>query len=1079
MMDIDIENVRKHLDPLDEMDVDVSIDREKEELNVIGEKESGKTVQKIVLKVEMDEKMIRKAMKIVTQIDGVYSISISREKKELTVIGVHVDAVKLVTKLEKLCPTVLLSIGPAKERVLKEEDGKKVEIMKSEHGIISQIQPKSIPQNQASLDMKIEENKPADFMKKLLKHIMSPFAGIGRIDNSGSSSTHLFKSKSTSEPVSLNINLPESSRPNELLTRNDPESPRHAPEVFINPLSAAIHDIQEISLDFDDSHGTGFEMTEFLGLVEKELEYKMPKSKIVAVMNVKVIHIRNSVLPEVPFILNFPNLEMLFLHSNLDLSNIISIFEQMPALKVLDISNTSIGILPPWIYKFTKLEVLIVQHCELLIELTHEISALRNLKLFDLSGCTNLAKIPESIDMPQSLCSLNLTDCKSLTKLPESICKLILLQNMNLSGCTNLVVIPESIELLEGLSSLDLTDCKSLRKLPEGISNMRSLNCLNLSGCSRLFELQTGWNDPESKFLAPEVSINKLSTARKADTMEVQLNFHQTDGTLFDITELFCLLKMVLGYKLLKSKFVEVMNLKVIHLRNSRLSQIPDNLSFPDLEMLVLQPNIDFCYIPSSFLELMPALKVVDMSHTNIKSLPYWIYQLTKLEELILRHCELLIELPNEVGALGNLKVLDLEGTNLVCLPEELKELIALKCLKFSLYDAESYRKSKDIVAIIPRKTLSKLTHLEELSINVDPQEEWCGAAMEAVLGDLPSLRKLKTLKLYLPTSELLQDLLELKGKNDLPIYQNLSDFKLIIGPHAQHFISRLPCELEEEFLKLKKCLKYINGEDSTPKLVEAVRHTNALYLDRHWTLQKLSVFKFEVLTKLKFCLLVDCNEMQTLFDGSDFNFGIVNNEDKFLSMQYLAIHYLRKLEVIWKGPGVGCCLHSLKVLVVHTCPNLTTIFTPVLLVDLVNLREIEVEDCQKIKTLVAKDQSRLTSKEILPRLRKISLLYLPELVSMFDDFSIGPELESVVIYDCPKLERLPSMGVCNKEVIEVKGESEWWNALEWSESSWSDGQPYRLRPFSESDTDEDMQDELAPRYGNTLRFLVEDCNSS
>lgn len=119
-----------------------------------------------------------------------------------------------------------------------------------------------------------------------------------------------------------------------------------------------------------------------------------------------------------------------------------------------------------------------------------------------------------------SLSLLDLRDCKSLTNLPESLCKLRSLQNMNLSGCTNLVEIPECIELLEGLSSLDLTFCKSLRKLPESICNMRSLKYLYLSGCSRLFEVQTGWNDQESptKFHAPEVSINTLSTVRKADT---------------------------------------------------------------------------------------------------------------------------------------------------------------------------------------------------------------------------------------------------------------------------------------------------------------------------------------------------------------------------------------------------------------------------------------------------------------------------------------------------------------------------------------------------------------------------------
>ncbi|KAL1818696.1 hypothetical protein ACET3Z_013565 [Daucus carota] len=583
------------------------------------------------------------------------------------------------------------------------------------------------------------------------------------------------------------------------------------------------------------------------------------------------------------------------------------------------------------------------------------------------------------------------------------------------SSSTNISLpIPNFANILKsiGLASL-FSGFKT--KLLGSTSEPISVENLDLPETSRLTEEgPIELNDLESptKFPASE----DTSSAATQDKLEVRLDFLKVDGTLFDISEL-----------------------------------------------------------PSSFFEMRPALKVLDMSHTNIKTLPNWVYQLTELEELILRHCELLIELPHEVSKLGNLKVLDLEGTDLVCLPEELKELNNLKCLKFTLYDADSYRKSKNIAAIIPRGTLSKLTQLEELSINVDPQDVWCGAAMEAVMEDLPSLINLKFLKLYLPTTKLLQDLLELKGKNGMPIYQNLSDFNFIIGPRAQHFISRLPCDLEKEFLKLKKCLKYINGEDSTLTLAEALKHANALYLDRHWTLQKLSVFKFEELTKLKFCLLVDCNEMQTLFDGSDFNLGVANNEDRPHPLQYLAIHYLRKLEVIWKGPGVGCCLHSLKLLVVNTCPNLTTIFTPVLLRELVNLSEIQIENCPKITTLIAEDQSHLTSKGVLPRLQKLSLLYLPELVSIFNDLSIVPELENMVIYDCPKLEKLPSVVGCNNEVIQVKGESEWWDALRWNKSERSEAQPYYPLAFSDSDIDEDFPQQC----GNSLRHLVEECNSS
>lgn len=131
---------------------------------------------------------------------------------------------------------------------------------------------------------------------------------------------------------------------------------------------------------------------------------------------------------------------------------------------------------------------------------------------------------------------------------------------------------------------------------------------------------------------------------------------------------------------------------------------------------------------------------------------------------------------------------------------------------------------------------------------------------------------------------------------------------------------------------------------------------------------------------------------------------------------------------------------------------------------NLVNLEEIRVEDCAKIKTLIDADLS-------LPSLKTLSLLYLPELVSISSGLSIGPKLENIVIYDCPKLKTLPCVGVCSKEVVEIKGESEWWNALEWSSN-----QPYA---FTELDIDGDLLDELALNYGKSLHLSMEEYNAN
>lgn len=196
----------------------------------------------------------------------------------------------------------------------------------------------------------------------------------------------------------------------------------------------------EAQIDFPGSEYTLFDINELLGLMENVLKCKLPKSKSVVVRYLKVMHIRNSNLSEIPDNVSFPDLENLFLQSKIDSIFIPSlIFERMPALRVLDMSNTSIRTLPPSFSKLTKLEKLLLHGCESLKELPQEICALVNLNFLDLSGCTNLADIPKSIALLESLSSLNLTDCKSLTKLPESITRLRSLKYFYIYGCSSLL----------------------------------------------------------------------------------------------------------------------------------------------------------------------------------------------------------------------------------------------------------------------------------------------------------------------------------------------------------------------------------------------------------------------------------------------------------------------------------------------------------------------------------------------------------------------------------------------------------------------------------------------------------------
>ncbi|XP_021665465.2 disease resistance protein RPS2-like [Hevea brasiliensis] len=192
-----------------------------------------------------------------------------------------------------------------------------------------------------------------------------------------------------------------------------------------------------------------------------------------------------------------------------------------------------------------------------------------------------------------------------------------------------------------------------------------------------------------------------------------------------------------------------------IGLMDNHISELPISPSCPKLRKLFLERNYKLRIIPP-FFDNMPALQVLNLSRTSIKSLPESLFKLLNLRRLFLNRCVLITTLSPEVGELKQLEVLDLEGTEIMFLPKEVGQLTNLTCLEVSFFEPTSRRSLKQSSEIIPCGAISALYLLEELNIDMSYDDKRWNASAEEVISELCRLQWLHTLKVYLPKVEFL-----------------------------------------------------------------------------------------------------------------------------------------------------------------------------------------------------------------------------------------------------------------------------------------------------------------------------------
>ncbi|XP_057997928.1 disease resistance protein RPV1 [Hevea brasiliensis] len=189
-------------------------------------------------------------------------------------------------------------------------------------------------------------------------------------------------------------------------------------------------------------------------------------------------------LPQMPRGLKYLYLNILEWKSGLrHLSNFLTIFCFCPNLIMSPQIMESLEVLPLSNNGIVELDL---RGCKMLNSLPNSTWKLRCPNTLNLSGCSNLEKLPPLY----GLCSLKklYLDGTALVEIPPDIVSLSSLELLSLSD-TPMEELPSSIGCLSSLVSLNLQRCKKLKSLPNSICELKCLETLHLSGCSNLEKL--------------------------------------------------------------------------------------------------------------------------------------------------------------------------------------------------------------------------------------------------------------------------------------------------------------------------------------------------------------------------------------------------------------------------------------------------------------------------------------------------------------------------------------------------------------------------------------------------------------
>ncbi|CAH1436022.1 unnamed protein product [Lactuca virosa] len=435
-----------------------------------------------------------------------------------------------------------------------------------------------------------------------------------------------------------------------------------------------------------------------------------------------------------------------------------------------------------------------------------------------------------------------------------------------------------------------------------------------------------------------------------------------------------------------------------ISLLFNKIRELPDDeLHFPLLDTLNLRGN-EVSVIPDKFFGGMREVKVLDLSLNQISFLPQSLKLLTKLRMLDLSYNNGLHDI-SMLGELKDLEILMLGFTGIEIIPEEIGQLTSLRLLHLE--------SCEDLSHITPG-VLSRLTSLEELHIL-----DCAGDLAQLGLVELSTLKSFKILYLFASNPGFFS-----QGTANL---ETLTDFYIQIG-----YISESIFDIHNSHIQ--RILSIAGNEIACmrpmKKLIQTSEH---IVLDTIEDIESILPCLYqESFNDLKSIKLSNCPNVSHLVktrDGEAMqNFGEGETKEKFFAqMEEIILVCLKGLELLWDCPHQYISFGSLQTIKIIDCPSLVSLFPVDVAQGLVNLSDIEIQDCDNLEVVISANDEHTTYGEIeqtegtetdaetvFPWLTSVTLSRLSRLESFYSGHSAikYPSLKFIKVKRCLSMMR-------------------------------------------------------------------------